>query len=70
MVARPEDCCFSYNPRRIERRFGRQPTGAQDKAHLQPDAVGILDKHVVIAGRSGAFLRSADDGHSHLLERH
>jgi hypothetical protein len=55
VVARPDDCCFSYNPRRTERHFGRQPTGAQDKAHLQPDAVRILDKHVVIARRSVAF---------------
>src|SRR5260370_42212849 len=54
---------------RIERRAGRQQTGARDKAHLQPDAVRILEKHIVIARRPVAFLGSADDGRGHLLEQ-
>ena len=69
MVARPDDCCIRYNTRRVERRFGHQKTGARDKVHLQPGAIRILDKHVVKARRSVAFLRSADDGHRHLFER-
>src|ERR1700730_7034528 len=71
-AARPETNAgraSDRGPGGVERRASRQQTGARDKAHLQPDAVRVLEKHIVIARRPVAFLGSAYDGRFHLLER-
>src|SRR5260221_292967 len=54
--------------RGIKRCSWSQQASAWDKAHLQADAIRIFEQHVVVARRPVAFLRSAHDRCSHLLE--
>ena len=52
----------------IEGRIGGEQAAAGDEVHFQPDAVGILEDEVVVAGREVALQRAAVDGGAHRSE--
>src|SRR4051794_6028382 len=55
--------------RGVELSSFRQNTSPRHKVNLEPDAVWVLEQHVVVARGPSAFLRSSNDRRIHLPEQ-